>query len=79
MAEYVKRDSFARTTLMREKETVPVSRTCDWCGSVKWRKDRQGKQTTPYLWRYSVESDTGHVHYDGKLFCSANCRKCYNM
>jgi hypothetical protein len=84
MAEYVKRDPFSRTTLVREKETVGTVQgallaTCAYCGNVKWRKGKSGMPTSPYLWRYSVESDTGHAHYDGRLFCSASCRKCYNM
>lgn len=78
MSEYVKRDPFARTTLMRERETVDgPAAGCAWCGNVRWRKNRKGERTTKYLYRYHLSSDSGHVTYDGRMFCSTSCRNSY--
>ena len=76
MAEYVRRDPFARLDLMREKETI-TGGSCAWCGQVRWRKNRKGEKTTMYLYRYHVAMDGGHVYYDQHLFCSGSCRKTY--
>lgn len=66
---FVKRDPFARTELHRHKEH---NKSCDWCGSQCHRKGER-----PFVWRYRTEMDGGHVHYDGRVFCSTTCRNSY--
>lgn len=66
----ISRDPFARTELHRENEYGTAQ--CAWCGG---RRYTQGGKS--YLYRYRLESDSGHVAYDGRLFCSKTCRNCF--
>lgn len=76
MPEYIRRDPYARTTLMREREDAD-NQTCAWCGQVLWRKNRKKEPTSRFLYRYYIETDGGHTYYDAKMFCSLTCRKAY--
>lgn len=67
----ISRDPFARTELHRENEYSETA-GCNWCG--RQRISRGGRT---YLYRYRTETDSGHVLYDGKKFCSLTCRKAY--
>lgn len=67
MARFIKRDPFARCTLMRYTEEKGE---CDWCGSI-------GKLYS-YLW----EPDSIYDRHIGRLqnnkkFCSIGCYRNY--
>lgn len=65
MAIQVKRDSFARATLMRDK--APANTSCNWCGQ-------------PAKWFYYWESDSSYQcpAPSPKVFCSVGCYRIYN-
>lgn len=64
----IKRDPFARSTLMRIKETSKCE--CAWCGSpAKWRYRRQADACSG--WSLSPWGD------DGKRFCGIGCFRTY--
>lgn len=67
----VKRDPFARQELHRENE-YDETQTCMFCGQQ--RKSKSGKA---YLYRFYVETDSGHTYYDKAKFCSLSCRTSY--
>jgi hypothetical protein len=68
----VSRNPFAREELHRDKVVLgPIGNTsCSWCGRVL-ENYRQEK----FLYRYRVETDSGRVCTDPRLFCSMTCRK----
>lgn len=66
--QYVSRDSFARTTL--EKEKAPNKPGgCDWCG---------GTNSKGHLWSFSHSSDGGRSSRVKGYFCSARCMRAYH-
>ena len=67
--QYLSRDSFARTTLM--KESIKTNETCSWCGS----KRKDGK-----LYRYFIEEDRINVRPQMAkgMFCCKSCFNSYN-
>ena len=69
MIVQLKRDSFARETMVREhapQRMLIESYTCDNCGA---RNVHQG------LWRYGTERDSinGRTIWHKGLFCSKRC------
>lgn len=62
----VSRDSFARTTLYRERLYNPVS-TCTFCGQVALFR---GKRC---LYQFVWQPDSGRVQPGSRLFCSRGC------
>jgi hypothetical protein len=74
---YISRDPFARTDLHRENDYL-VGSGCAWCGGARHnRPSKTHPVGRPYLYRFYVETDTGHTYYDDKLFCSKSCRESY--
>jgi hypothetical protein len=72
MGEFIKRDQFARTDLLRKRANV-TGVTCTWCGRVKHRKNRKGEVTSSYLYQYYQETDNGRISLYRGLFCSTSC------
>jgi len=69
---YISRDPFARQELHRGNEFSETD-VCANCGM-----QRQAKGTNrAYLYRFRIETDTGHVYHDGSKFCSKSCRDSY--
>lgn len=69
----VKRDPFARSTLMREydpneRNLATCKHLCAWCGNG------------PAKYRYAWDSDDNRnrVEFRGKDFCSIDCWRYYN-
>lgn len=78
----VNRDPFAREELHRERVHNGAVRQgylatkfeCAWCG----RTSCSPLARVPYLFRYTVETDSGRKYPDNKLFCCLPCRRAYN-
>jgi hypothetical protein len=70
MSKQVRRDPFARETVMSDR--VYGGATCQWCGGFGRTKTQR-----KYLHRYSLHSDGGRVSADKYLFCSWDCRNTY--
>lgn len=74
---FISRDPIARTELHRENEYSETD-TCAWCGSQRYStRAKDPAHYKHYLYRFHIESDGGHVMYDGKKFCSKSCRNAY--
>lgn len=60
----LRRDPFARSTLMRQRAPVQGAETCAWCGSharfrYRWENDASGGSMIPW--------------HKLRLFCSVQC------
>lgn len=72
MSQTVRRDPFARETLIKSRIYEP-HHGCGECGRIL-HSHPTGR---PYLYQFSVETDGGTIHPDPKLFCSVGCRSIY--
>lgn len=73
----VVRNSFARHSILAERQHVGVTSGCTECG-----QSRQSHGSAPHwLYRFHIDDDQGSRHSgpiaDGKLFCSRNCAESY--
>ena len=69
----VRRDPFARTTLMRSSVNSMLD-TCDWCGGSRYFKGKMLNR----LFVYMTVHDGGRKYIHGGKFCSASCHDSYH-
>lgn len=73
----IDRDSFARTTLVRDIiEPLASNHTCDFCGGVGTSRRRR----IPFLYRFGTEPDAIHprVVWHRGAFCSRSSHDAYH-
>ena len=72
MMRALRRDPFARTTLVRIDHRPIGAETCGWCG---------GRRRRPaFLYRYGTQPDALHtrVSWHAGAFCSLACHDTYH-
>jgi hypothetical protein len=72
MPTQIRRDPFARTTLVREIVRCNPHCTCHWCGTVAGFRER--------LFRYGTEPDSVNprINWHRGEFCSLSCHNAYH-
>lgn len=78
MTTQIRRDPFARTTLVRESALSHCH--CEWCGSTRYRNGEPlvNSAGVPILFRYGTENDNGRVNWHRGLFCSLSCHNAFH-
>jgi hypothetical protein len=66
----LRRDPFARMTLMRDSKPNPNGETCSWCGQAPRTLYR-------YYWEGDYIVERTRINY-GHSFCSVGCWEDYN-
>ena len=71
----LRRDPFARTTLVRAVHHPARGETCSWCGGI-----RISRRRTAALFRYGTEPDIirAHISWHPGAFCSLSCHDAYH-
>jgi hypothetical protein len=72
----LRRDPFARITLVRAVHNPAHGETCSWCGSLQTSR----RCRAALLFRYGTESDAirARIFWHRGAFCSLSCHDAYN-